>query len=80
MNPLVEVMAAVQGNLGSVGSRILGAAPDFDPRSYGCANLSTLVTKLGGFEVRKESGKPVFISRKAARSARAAKVGPDAIP
>ncbi|MDE0175008.1 MAG: NYN domain-containing protein [Defluviicoccus sp.] len=53
-------------NLGSVGSRILGAAPDFDPRTYGCSNLSTLVTKSGGFEVRKEPGEPVFIRRKPA--------------
>ena len=51
-------------NLAIVGNRILGATPDFDPRTYGCANLSTLVTKAGGFEVRKESGKPVFIRRK----------------
>ena len=54
-------------NLGSVGSRILGAAPDFDPRTYGCPNLSTLVTKSGGFEVRKEPGEPVFIRRKPTR-------------
>ena len=46
-----------------VGSRILGAAPDFDPSIYGCSNLSTLVTKSGGFEVRKEPGKPVLIWR-----------------
>ena len=51
-------------NLAVVGSRILGAAPDFDPRTYGCANLSSLVTKSGGFEVRKEPGKPVLIRRK----------------
>ena len=38
-------------HLGTVGSRIQGAVPDFDPRTYGCPNLSTLVTKSGGFEV-----------------------------
>ena len=27
-------------NLGGVGSRIVGAAPDFDARTYGCPNLS----------------------------------------
>ena len=48
----------------SVGSRVLGVAPDFDPRTYSCSNLSTLVTKSGGFEVGKEPGKPVFIRRK----------------
>ncbi len=53
-------------NLGGVGSRILGAAPDFDPRTYGCANLSTLVTKSGGFEIRKGPGNAVRIRRKTA--------------
>ena len=62
-------------NLGSVGSRILGAAPDFDPRTYGCPNLSTLVTKSGGFEVRKEPGKPVFIRRKSTAKATGGKAG-----
>ena len=42
-------------NLASVGQRIQGAHPDFDPRSYGCANLSTLVEKSGGFDIRKGS-------------------------
>ena len=51
-------------NLGAVGKRILGAAPDFDPRTYGCSSLSMLVTKSGGFEVRKEPGKGVHIRRK----------------
>ena len=37
-------------NLGGVGSRILGAAPDFNARTYGCPNLSTLVAKSGGFD------------------------------
>ncbi len=43
-------------NLSSVGQRIQGAYPDFDPRSYGCANLSTLVEQSGGFEIRKKQG------------------------
>ncbi|MCE2519193.1 MAG: NYN domain-containing protein [Alphaproteobacteria bacterium] len=43
-------------NLSSIGSRIQGAHPDFDPRSYGCANLSTLVEKSGGFDIRKDRG------------------------
>ena len=46
-----------------VGSRFLGVAPDFDPRTYGCSSLSTLVTKSGRFEEGKEPGKPVFIRR-----------------
>ncbi len=51
-------------NLGSVGQRIQGAHPDFDARSYGCANLSTLVERSGGFDVRKEAGR-VHVRRKA---------------
>ena len=50
-------------NLASVGHRIQGAHPDFDPRSYGCANLSTLVDKCSGFDIRKERG-VVYIRRK----------------
>ena len=52
-------------HLGTVGSRLQGVAPDFDPRSYGCPNLSTLVTKSGGFEVRKGPGSAIHIRRKA---------------
>ena len=50
-------------NLSSVGSRIQGVHPDFDPRSYGCANLSTLVEKSGGFDIRKDRG-AVHVRRK----------------
>ena len=64
-------------HLGTVGSRILGAAPDFDPRSYGCANLSTLATKSGGFEVRKGPGNAIHIRRKAAAGETAGKAAPD---
>jgi len=53
-------------NLGRVGSRIQGAQPDFDPRSYGCANLSTLVEKSGGFEIRRDPSGAVHIRRKVA--------------
>ena len=60
-------------NLGAVGSRIQGVVPDFDPRSFGCPNLSTLVTKSGAFEVRKEPGKPVYIRRKVAANKAPAK-------
>lgn len=51
--------------LGAVGQRIPGIAPDFDPRTYGCPNLSTVVAKSGGFEVRKGPGNAVHIRRKA---------------
>ena len=53
-------------HLGTVGSRIQGAVPDFDPRTHGCLNLSTLVTKSGGFEVRKSAGGGIHIRPKAA--------------
>ena len=53
-------------NLGGVGSRIIGAAPDFDARTYGCPNLSTLIAKSGGFEIRKGPGAAVYIRRKEA--------------
>ena len=53
-------------NLGSVGQRIQGAHPDFDPRSYGCANLSTLVERAGGFDVRKGTDS-VHVRRKVAQ-------------
>ena len=52
-------------HLGAVGSRIQAATPDFDPRTYGCPNLSTLVTKSGGFDIRKGSGSAIHIRRKA---------------
>ena len=60
-------------HLGTVGSRILGAAPDFDPRTYGCPNLSTLATKSGGFEVRKGPDNAIHIRRKAASGKRTRK-------
>ncbi len=47
-------MAELAVNLASVGQRIQGAHPDFDSRSYGRANLSTLVEKSGDFDIRKE--------------------------
>ena len=53
-------------HLGTVGSRIQGAVPDFDPRTYGCPNLSTLVKKSGGFEVRTSAGGGIHIRPKAA--------------
>ena len=60
-------------HLSNVGSRIFGAAPDFDPRTYGCSNLSTLAEKSGSFEIRKESGGTVYIRRKTKKSKTAGK-------
>lgn len=43
--------------LGGVGSHLLKLAPDFDPRTYGFAKLSSLVEKAGGFDVKaRETG------------------------
>ena len=63
-------------HLGGVGSRIQGAAPDFDPRTYGCATLSTLATKSGGFEVRKGPGNAIYIRHKGPAGAAAEKGAP----
>ena len=63
-------------HLGTVGSRILGAAPDFDPRTYGCANLSTLAEKSGGFEVREGPGNAIHIRRKADAGGKRARAAP----
>lgn len=51
-------------NLADIGNRIQGAHPDFDPRSYGCANLSALARKAGGFDIRREQV-VVYVRRKA---------------
>ena len=63
-------------HLGTVGSRILGAAPDFDPRTYGCPNLSTLAEKSGGFEIRKGSAGAIHIRRKPDAGGKRAKAAP----
>ena len=51
-------------DLAGIGSRIGSLAPGFDPGVYGCARLSTLVEKAGGFEIRKGSGGAVRIRRR----------------
>ena len=56
-------MCPCASNLAGVGQRIQGVHPDFDSRSYGSANLSTLVEKSGGFDIRKEQG-TVHVRRK----------------
>ena len=52
-------------NLSEVGQRILAVSPDFDPRSYGCRNLSTLAEESGGFEIDKGGSGAMRIRRKA---------------
>jgi hypothetical protein len=54
-------------HLGGVGNRIPGIAPDFDPRTFGCSNLSSVATQSGGFEIRKGPDNAVHIRRKTSR-------------
>ncbi|MEX0348888.1 MAG: NYN domain-containing protein [Paracoccaceae bacterium] len=43
-------------HLGHLGNIILANNRDFDPRSYGCNNLSTLLRNSGLFELKKAAG------------------------
>lgn len=55
--------------LGAVGKRLPVLMPDFDPRTYGCAKLLTLIEKSEAFEVRRDN-LMVYIKPKAARTMR----------
>ncbi|WP_118138673.1 NYN domain-containing protein [Oceanicella sp. SM1341] len=50
-------------DLSALGSQLSKLYPDFDPRTYGQAKLSTLVSKTGAFEERK-SGRHIELRRK----------------
>jgi uncharacterized LabA/DUF88 family protein len=50
--------------LANVGNQLTNLAPDFDPRSYGKSKLSDLVMLTGGFEMRREEGRGMFIRLK----------------
>lgn len=50
-------------HLGGLGSRLLAMDPEFDPRTYGCAKLTTLIEQAGGFEVRRGGGMSVQVRR-----------------
>lgn len=41
--------------LGTVGHRLPVLMPDFDPRTYGCAKLVTLIEKSGAFDIRRDN-------------------------
>ncbi|TPG16439.1 NYN domain-containing protein [Sphingomonas koreensis] len=41
-------------SLGAVGQRLLALKPDFDPRTYGCAKLATLIERSQAFDVRRD--------------------------
>jgi len=55
--------------LGRVGQQLAILAPDFDPRTYGQAKLSDLVTKVGLFEIRNSEAGAVQIRTKPAQGA-----------
>ncbi len=49
-------------NLGTVGQKLVANNPDFDTRTYGCPNLSTLLEKTGHFDVNRTT-LPIRIRR-----------------
>lgn len=49
--------------LGAVGARLAALMPDFDPRTYGCPKLLTLIEKSEAFEVKRDNLK-VFVRPK----------------
>ncbi len=51
-------------HLGGLGSRLLMMDPEFDPRTYGCSKLTTLIEQAGGFEVRRGGGMSVQVRRR----------------
>ncbi len=51
-------------DLATIGQRLNHLASDFDPRTYGAANLVTVVEKTGLFEVERQQGRGVRIKRK----------------
>jgi len=57
--------------LGQLGQRLANFASDFDPRSYGCAKLSDLVRKSGGFEIDQSEGRRLKVRLKPEAPARA---------
>ena len=48
--------------LSAIGSHIHAAEPEFDSRTYGCSNMSSLVKKTGQFEMKGEN--PIRVRRK----------------
>ena len=51
-------------DLAVVGHRLINLQPDFDPRTYDCPKLVTLVEKTGQFEIERQQGRGVRIKRK----------------
>jgi len=55
--------------LRGVGQRLFNLAPDFDPRTYGSAKLTDLVTKTGAFEIKRQTSGDLLIRPKSQRKA-----------
>jgi uncharacterized LabA/DUF88 family protein len=51
-------------DLGVVGHRLNHMAPDFDPRTYDCDKLVTVVEKTGKFVIDRQPGRGVRIKRR----------------
>ncbi len=51
-------------DLAVVGQRLTHLAPDFDPRTYGCAKLANVIEKTGKFLVDRPPGRGVRIKRR----------------
>lgn len=50
--------------LGPLGQRLANFTSDFDPRTYGCAKLSDLIRKSGGFEIDSSEGRRLRVRLK----------------
>lgn len=50
--------------LATVGHRLNHLAPDFDPRTYGCDKLISVVEKTGKFAIERPQGRGVRIKRR----------------
>lgn len=66
---LQKVMAQMESEdgwvgLGQLGQRLANFASDFDPRTYGCAKLSDLIRKSGGFEIDSSEGRRLRVRLK----------------
>lgn len=73
LRKVIEQMDSEDGwvGLGVLGQRLANFASDFDPRSYGCAKLSDLVRKSGGFEIDSSEGRRLKVRLKPEAPARA---------
>ena len=59
-NMIVSAMRAIDADadwvsLSALGNQLNASYPDFDPRNYGCRNLSTLVRQAGKLDVSSDN-------------------------